>query len=655
MGETNQQALEAVIEQLRLSEARYRSIFETAASMITSVDEQGTIVDCNPRSADVLGYRPEELVGCSMGKIIHPEDMHQAQASLEEILDCGYSWNKNYRMVRKDGELRHVRINSSGLKGADGGYERTICVIEDVTEARQLDEERRRIEERVQRAQVLESLGVLAGGVAHDFNNILVSILGTASLARMGLTGGHELRGPLREIEVAATRASELCDQLLACAGRGQVHRESLDANQVVADMAALLRSSVPGTVQLSVELGSDPLPVLADATQLRQVLLNLVINAGEACNDSGRSVTVRTGLVAVGRRRLDAAFAGDGLPAGEYASIEVEDDGVGVARDVTGRLFDPFFSTKFTGRGLGLSAVLGIVRSHAGALELVSEPGRGSVFRVLLPRSEGAPIDRTWQTAESAAVGEATVLVVDDEPLVRRTVRRILEGAGHRVVEAAGGVEALELLTAGHGFDVVLLDLTMPGMSGAEVWHKLRERGLAVPVVVISGFAEQEVLRRFGEGLSGLVRKPFTAQQLRVAVDEALFGPDASGPTLPASGTGRTVLVVDDDEGVRRTCSRILSSAGYSVRTACDGEEALSLYDAGTDVVLLDLVMPVLDGTETFERLLAVDADVRVLFFCGARIDQLRADLLAAGARGVVGKPVSAERLLEAVGEALI
>jgi CheY-like chemotaxis protein len=220
--------------------------------------------------------------------------------------------------------------------------------------------------------------------------------------------------------------------------------------------------------------------------------------------------------------------------------------------------------------------------------------------------------------------------------------------------VETDGGAAAIELLASGEGIDVVLLDMTMPDMSGADVWRQLCERGVTVPVVVMSGFAEEEMLRRFGDGLSGLVRKPFTAQQLTGAIDEALFAPNSGGPYPPVHAAERTVLVVDDDEGVRRTCSRILRSAGYSVRTACDGAEALSLYDAGTDLVLLDLVMPVMDGTETFERLLALDAGVRVLFFCGARVEQLRGDLVSAGARGVVGKPVSSEGLLEGVDRAL-
>jgi PAS domain S-box-containing protein len=332
-------------EALRRSEANYRSIFETAANMITSVDGAGTIVDCNPRSVSTVGYAPEELIGCSMGRIIHPDDMGKAQESLAEILEQGHSFDKEYRMVRKDGGIRHVRINSSSLTGPDGDYERTICIIEDVTEARQAEEERRQLEERMQQAQLQESLGVLAGGVAHDFNNILVSILGTASMARMRTSPGAPLRDELREIEVAATRAAELCDQLLACAGRGQVVRQTLDLNQLLGDMGPLLASSVPKRLELQLELDGAVPSVQADATQLRQVVLNLVINAAEASEDSGAPVTVRTTVVRPDRRRLDAALAGEGLPLGSYLQLEVVDRGVGLESTKIDRLFDPFFT----------------------------------------------------------------------------------------------------------------------------------------------------------------------------------------------------------------------------------------------------------------------------------------------------------------------
>jgi len=557
-------------------------------------------------------------------------------------------------MVRKDGAERFVRIDSSGIVGEAGDYERTICFIEDVTEARRLAEERRDLDERVQRAQAVESLGVLAAGVAHDFNNILVSILGTASLARMDLPEDAAVKGTLREIEVAATRAAELCDQLLACAGRGQVHQEDVDAHQLIRDMEPLLRSSVPAGVALQLVAAPGAAIVRADPTQVRQVVLNLVINAGEACSESGGRVLVRTSEQEVSRARLRTSLAGEGLPEGSYALLEVEDDGVGMDPALAGRLFDPYFTTRPDGRGLGLAAVMGIVRSHGGAMEMETEPGRGSVFRVLLPLGSGLPADTSWQTGECAPVGEARVLVVDDDPLVRRTVRRILQRAGHIVTDVEHGADALELLGRGVPVDVVLLDLRMPGMSGAQVYERLRAAGFDLPVVVMSGFAEEEMLRRFGDGLSGLVRKPFSAQALLVALDEALFDRHLSGPNAPVALREQVVLVVDDDPSVRRTCAAILENAGYVVRQAADGAEGLARYSPAVDLVLLDMLMPGLDGTETFEQLLVGDPAARVLFFCGSRIDQLRDRLLAAGARGVVRKPVAAEELVRAVEQAL-
>ena len=370
--------------------------------------------------------------------------------------------------------------------------------------------------------QRVESLGLLAGGIAHDFNNLLVGILGNTSLAQAEARG--ELRNHLDEIECAARRATELAHQLLAYAGKGRFQVADVDLAVLAEETARLVRSSfVPG-VQLRLALESGLPPVRGDATQLRQVLMNLLLNGADAIGQNPGLLTLRTGRARLSAADLAGCALGAGLAPGEYLWFEVVDSGCGMEPTTLARILDPFFSTKFTGRGLGLAAVQGILVGHQGGLSITSAPGQGSAFRVYLPPAAsevagGAPV-----TASGGAT-RSCVLVVDDEELVRRSAARMLRHLGYTVQEARDGLEGLEKLAQDDGrIGVVLLDLTMPGMDGAATFEALRQRRADLPVVLMSGYDEHESMARFSaDDPPGFLRKPFVLGELDQRMRTAL------------------------------------------------------------------------------------------------------------------------------------
>ena len=339
-------------------------------------------------------------------------------------------------------------------------------------------------EEQMRNAQKLESLGVLAGGIAHDFNNLLVGVLGNASLALTELPDDSPARQFVKDVETSAQRAAELTRQMLAYSGRGKFVVESLSLSQVVREMTQLLGRVISKRARLSLHLREDLPPIVGDATQVRQVVMNLITNASDALLGEPGLVTARTGTVHADARLLASTYLNEELPAGEYVYLEVTDSGVGMDTATRARIFEPFFTTKFTGRGLGLAAVLGIVRSHKGAIDVTSEPGCGTTFRVLFPASAAiaeVPLARNLMPA--AWKGSGLALVVDDEETVRGVARHVLERSGFSTVEAATGEEALAICSAQQkSLRIVLLDLTMPGMSGEATWRSCSAGGRGFP-----------------------------------------------------------------------------------------------------------------------------------------------------------------------------
>jgi CheY-like chemotaxis protein len=375
-------------------------------------------------------------------------------------------------------------------------------------------------------SQKLESLGVLAGGVAHDFNNLLTGVLGSASLALELLPENEPVCQLIKHIERAGHHAADLTRQMLAYSGRGCFEVVAVNLPKLVQDMAELLKASISKKVALEFNLAKDPPLIEADATQLRQLVMNLVMNAAEAIGDTAGSVTVRTGVVDADRAVLAAVLHEEDATEGLYVFVEVADTGCGMDAEIQAKMFDPFFTTKFTGRGLGLAAVQGIVRGHRGALQVRSTPGQGTCFRVLFPASKQPPVHHVAEEPISATPYQTgTVLVVDDEDLVRSVSRQILERAGFKVLTADGGRAALEAFREHHEqIDAVLLDLTMPDLGGEEVYREMRGIRPTVPVVILSGYNEEHVTERFaGIGPVEFLAKPYQDADLSAKVGAAI------------------------------------------------------------------------------------------------------------------------------------
>jgi len=387
------------------------------------------------------------------------------------------------------------------------------------------EEERERLEGQVRHAQKLESLGVLAGGIAHDFNNLLTGVLGNIELGLLQVEQGSPAAKSFTEARVSAERAADLSRQMLAYSGKGNFVIEAVDVNVLVSEIGNLLEVSVSKNVALSYDLHRGLPPVVADVTQLHQVLLNLVTNASDSIGNEGGVVTLRTGLRDCDSAYLSETYLDDHLAEGDYLFIEVTDTGCGMDPETMQRIFDPFFSTKFTGRGLGLASAVGIVRGHSGAIKVASEEGNGTTFTVLLPVGNCVALMKPEEKDEIASSkGGGTVLLVDDEDAVRDIGTRLLEQAGFAVVGAADGCEAVDYYRE-HCDDVscVLLDLTMPKMGGEETFQELRKIRADVRVVLSSGFSEQEVVGRFAEGgISGFVQKPYRFEKLVAEVEAA-------------------------------------------------------------------------------------------------------------------------------------
>lgn len=380
---------------------------------------------------------------------------------------------------------------------------------------------RQELEDRLRQAQEMESLGILAGGIAHDFNNLLVGILGGVDLALFELAEDHPARDRLDTIGHSAVRASELCEQLLAYAGKRSYQRRPVDLSRLVAESLGLLRPSLKDNVFTELRIPEMPQTIEVDVTQIRQVIMNLITNAADAISPGEGRITLEIDLISLDPHALTDRLLPEPPPPGRYAVFEVSDTGCGMDEDTQARMFDPFFTTKFTGRGLGLAAVIGIIRSHQGALKIASQPGRGTTIHVYLPASDEEPELLTNElellNAEVAEVAEGLVLVVDDEETVRKIATSILEKNGYSVLTAANGLEGLSLFRDhADEIDVVLLDIAMPIMDGAEAFRGMRQIRQDVNVVFASGYSPEAAAQRIADMKpTSFLQKPFRADSL--------------------------------------------------------------------------------------------------------------------------------------------
>jgi PAS domain S-box-containing protein len=487
--------------------AQLRAIVESSEDAIISKGLDGVIQSWNQGARHIFGYTAEEAVDRPMTMLLPPDRLHEESDIIERIRHGGRVKNLETVRVRKDGKLIWVSITVSPIRNAD----RLIGVSHI---ARDISE-RKEFEEQLRQTQKLESLGVLAGGLAHDFNNILTGIMGNASLAMEEFGDPAQSRRRLSEILHASERAALLIRQMLAYAGKGRFVLELLDLSEQVREIVPLLRTSMPKLVELELRLAEDLPPVEADRAQIQQLVMNLALNGAEAIGERAGKVTLITSA-----RVTDAE---------RQVLLEVRDTGAGMTEEVKARIFDPFFTTKFTGRGLGLSAVMGIIRAHRGSISVATAPGEGTTFTVVMPAAVDGPRGAGAPAAETELRGYGHLLVVDDEELVRNMAKFTLERYGYSVELAEDGSDAVQRFASRPGeFAAVLLDLTMTVMHGEDALRRIRELRPDVPIVLSSGYTESDATERF-EGLryTGFLQKPYTATALARKIKQALRRPN--------------------------------------------------------------------------------------------------------------------------------
>jgi PAS domain S-box-containing protein len=519
------------LEQERIAAAeRLRLAIEAVHLGLWEWDPIADKLTWNDELLEMYGLSREAFAGNyeAFAKAIHPVDRERVENAVKRALEDPHGkFECEYRVIRPDGTERWIYSRGHVRRDAAGTAIGMLGAAIDITNRKQAETEHAAMEQKLQETQKLESLGILAGGIAHDFNNLLTGVLGNASLARMDLPSASHVQPYLKQIEHSAQRAADLCRQMLAYSGKGRFIVQRVSLSHLVEECVALLQISISKDATLKLSL-TDPLPpVQADATQLRQILMNLVMNASDAIGNRPGFIHIKTGVIEADSAYLAKTYLSPVLPGGLYVYLEVRDTGTGMDAETQKRIFDPFFTTKFTGRGLGLAAALGIVRSHQGALKVVSELGRGSAFTLFLPKAEGALDELSFPpTAESDWSGEGRVLVIDDEETVRRVSAQMLKSMGFDTVAAVDGQQGLALFTAHpKAFTAVLLDLTMPKMDGAETFAKLKKLDPHIPVILMSGYTEQEAASQIGSrDMAGFVQKPFQREQfqeiLRCALD---------------------------------------------------------------------------------------------------------------------------------------
>ena len=496
------------------------AIEQSQASVIIT-DIRGTIEYVNPKFTQVTGYTLEDVLGKNPRILKSGETSDEQYRKMWETISAGKAWRGEFHNRKKNGELFWEMASISPVKDQDNLIINFVAVKEDITERKQVDEALRN-------AQKLESIGTLAGGIAHDFNNLLNAILGQSTLAINKLPKENPAKSHIEKTIKAAERAADLTRHLLAYSGKGKFITEEIDVNRLVNENVQILEISVPKSVRLRYDLCVPSPHIKGDVAQIQQVIMNLIINAGEAITPNPGIITVRSRCIGLSENDIAYwKYTNTPLVAGTYASLQVIDTGQGMKPEVLARIFDPFFTTKFTGRGLGLAAVLGIVRGHNGGLRIESKEGKGTEFEVVFPLIQATPsIGQKPMKAAAVVNGTGkTVLIIDDEPSVLELLNDVFSDASFKVMEASNPVEGIDLYRRNErAVDLVVLDYSMPGMDGKAAFEELVRINKDVVVILCSGYTEEEIRSTFdGVRPRAFVQKPYKPSQFLGTVAKIL------------------------------------------------------------------------------------------------------------------------------------
>ncbi|HBC57966.1 MAG TPA: hypothetical protein DCZ03_12435 [Gammaproteobacteria bacterium] len=518
------------LEQRRRAEAEFRAIFDNAFHFLALLSTEGNIIQANRAALDLLEVPSHTDLSDTKfvdAPFFTKEDAKKIQLAVDTALQ-----KEIFRDVvtvhTLSGKLIYVDSVFCPILDEHGHIEYILAEGIDITERLAAEEEREQLRVQIQHAQKLESLGMLAGGIAHDFNNLLMGILGHADLASLKLPAGSLALNNLKEIESTARIAADLCRQMLAYSGKGKFVVQPIDLNSVISEMEQLLAISTSKNTVLKFQF-SEELPLMeGDASQISQIILNLVMNASEAIGTKSGIISITTGAMYCDTNYFRTNQVDFNTEPGTYLYLEIADTGSGMDPETVERIFDPFFSTKFTGRGLGLAAVLGIVKGHSGNIKVYSEPGKGTTFKLLFPISKNHVLESIRDNdiqLEDKWRGEGTILIVDDEETILAIAREMLLLCGFEVISARDGFEAIKLYQqSSTDIDCVLLDLTMPRMGGEATFRELRRLNPQLKIIMSSGYNEQEVTQNFvGKGLTGFIQKPYQLSELKLKLKEIL------------------------------------------------------------------------------------------------------------------------------------
>ncbi len=506
-------------EEKKQSERRFRALIENSLDGIALIGVDGVIQYVGPSAYRILGYNSEKLPGSVAFEHIHPDDLPEVMGVFRKILFTpNQVYPVQFRFRHKKGSWVWLDVVGNNLLAEPGIYA-IVVNFRDITE-------RKEIEEAMRQAQKLESLGVMAGGVAHDFNNLLTAILAQNSLALVKMAQDAPARVHIEKAVNATQRAADLTRQLLAYSGRGQFEIRPIHFNHLIEENWSLFQMTLPQHTVLRHEL-SEPLPLIdGDVGQMQQVIMNLVLNAAEAMTEQPNEVLVRTGTrtITAGEDYLLAPYAGDSLMPGRYVTLEVEDKGCGMDEKTLSRIFDPFFTTKFAGRGLGLASVLGIIRGHKGGMMVKSRVGKGTTFTLLFPVSQEETVEVETETAVSLSP-PSSLLIIDDEEAVRHALADILTEEGIEVLLAADGATGVAIYEQHPQIQLIILDLSMPGLSGEETLRQLQTINPNAPIVLSSGYHQWEIGRRIpGLKVKGFLQKPYNIAALLNEIRQHLY-----------------------------------------------------------------------------------------------------------------------------------
>lgn len=507
---------------LKASDSKYRSMVESINDVIFSINTDGIVTYISPAIERFMKYTVNEIVGQPFAMFIHPDDLEDLTASFRRNL-AGQIEPSIYRTVDKDGSIKYVHSTSHSMV-EDGAVMGITGTLTDYTQQRKMEVEKELVEDELRQSQKMEAVGQLAGGVAHDFNNMLAGIMGNAELLYMKLAGNQEQIGLVEQILKAGEHAANLTKQLLSFARRGQYQLTAIDVHRSIGNVAGILANTIDRRIRIKQSLRARPSTVMGDPTQIENALMNLALNARDAMPEGG-DLIFSTDVV-----EFDATYVAQHkykIDPGQYLMVSVSDTGSGMSEEVRDHIFEPFFTTKGPGKGtgLGLASVYGIAKNHKGSIECYSEPGHGTVMKVYLPLAANEAQQQPARLVAEIQPGTGSILLVDDEHMIREMAGQMLRGLGYRVHTCQDGQEAVEHFQQHYAdIDLVILDMIMPRLNGREAFLKMREIDPGVRALLASGFSAdgeaQEVLKL---GIRGFVQKPFRMAELSARIRGAL------------------------------------------------------------------------------------------------------------------------------------